>query len=93
MAKALQEKFSANTMLLCHDVILEGILDPECYRELFECAIEEYGPNIYAYYYDLPFEETLLGMKRSRIVMSSEKVICAAGGRKRILLAVFRKRF
>ena len=93
VAKALQEKFGANTMLLSHDVIrreilkvkdgigtpactllihmlkygrknceiviLEGILDSECYRELFKCAIEEYGSNIYAYYYDLPFEETL----------------------------------
>lgn len=93
VAKALQEKFGANTMLLSHDVIrreilkvkdgigtpacallihmlkygrkncevviLEGILDSECYRELFECAKEEYGSNIYAYYYDLPFEETL----------------------------------
>lgn len=93
VAKALQQKFGPNTMLLSHDVIrreilrvkdgmgtpacallidmlqygrkncevviLEGILDAECYRELFECAKEEYGSNIFAYYYDLPFEETL----------------------------------
>lgn len=25
---------------------------------LFEVAVGEYGHNIYAYYYDLPFEET-----------------------------------
>lgn len=40
--------------------ILEGILDSECYRPLFQKAVEEYGTNIFAFYYDLPFEETLL---------------------------------
>lgn len=40
--------------------ILEGILDSEQYRPLFETAASEYGENIFAYYYDLPFEETLL---------------------------------
>lgn len=39
--------------------ILEGILDSACYRPLFECAQALYGPHIRAYYYDLPFEETL----------------------------------
>jgi len=42
-------------------VILEGILDAECYVPLFRCAIEEFGlENIFAYYYDIPFEETLV---------------------------------
>lgn len=93
IAKALQEKFGRNTMLLSHDmvrreilkvldgegtpacpllihmlkygrkncevVILEGILDAVCYKDLFQCALEEYGSDIFAYYYDLPFEETL----------------------------------
>lgn len=40
--------------------ILEGILYSECYLPLFETAVEEFGPNIFAYYYDLPFEEVLL---------------------------------
>ena len=40
--------------------ILEGILDSEWYRPLFQKAVEEYGTNIFAFYYDLPFEETLL---------------------------------
>lgn len=40
--------------------ILEGILNSEYYLPLFEAAVEEYGSNIFAYYYDLPFEETLL---------------------------------
>lgn len=40
--------------------ILEGILYSGYYGPLFQRAIEEYGEdNIYAYYYDLPFEETL----------------------------------
>lgn len=41
-------------------VVLEGILPTVDYTPLFETAVEEYGiENIYAYYYDLPFEETL----------------------------------
>lgn len=40
--------------------ILEGILDSEFYRPLFEVIVEEYGVNVFAFYYDLPFEETLL---------------------------------
>lgn len=39
--------------------ILEGILDSRVYKPLFETAINEYGTNIIAFYYDLPFEETL----------------------------------
>ena len=40
--------------------ILEGILDAECYMPLFQKAVEKYGEKIFAFYYDLPFEETLL---------------------------------
>ena len=40
-------------------VILEGILHPGWYKPLFETAAELFGADIYAYYYDLPFEETL----------------------------------
>ena len=39
--------------------ILEGILDAACYHPLFREAVELFGENIFAYYYDLPFEETL----------------------------------
>lgn len=39
--------------------ILEGILPAREYGELFSLAEELYGENIFAYYYDLPFEETL----------------------------------
>ena len=40
-------------------VILEGILHSVWYKPLFETAIQLFGADIYAYYYDLPFEETL----------------------------------
>lgn len=40
--------------------ILEGVLPADAYNRLFETAVEEYGKNIFAYYYDLPFEETMI---------------------------------
>lgn len=40
-------------------VILEGILCAEWYQSLFELANQLYGRDVYAYYFDLPFEETL----------------------------------
>lgn len=40
-------------------VVLEGILVADWYRPLFELAVDLYGTNIYAYYYDISFEETL----------------------------------
>ncbi len=40
--------------------ILEGILPADTYNRLFETAVEEYGQNIFAYYFDLPFEETMI---------------------------------
>ena len=39
--------------------VLEGILPAEPYHWLFAAAKEEFGENIFAYYYDLSFEETL----------------------------------
>lgn len=44
----------------CEITILEGILYAEYYMPLFKKAIEEYGSDIFAYYYDLSFDETLL---------------------------------
>ncbi len=43
----------------CRVTILEGILNTQWYKTLFETAISEYGSNIKAYYYDIPFEETI----------------------------------
>lgn len=40
-------------------VILEGIMYADWYKSLFELAVQLYGTAVYAYYFDLPFEETL----------------------------------
>lgn len=40
-------------------VILEEIMYADWYKPLFELAIRLYGTEVYAYYFDLPFEETL----------------------------------
>lgn len=39
--------------------ILEGILRTDWYGPLFDELQRRFGENIWAYYYDLPFEETL----------------------------------
>lgn len=40
-------------------VILEGIMYADWYKPLFELAVQLYGTEIYAYYFDISFEETL----------------------------------
>ena len=40
-------------------VILEGIMYADWYKPLFKLAVQLYDTRIYAYYFDLPFEETL----------------------------------
>lgn len=45
--------------LNCEYVILEGILKADWYKPLFVSAMKDFGNNIFAYYYDLPFEETI----------------------------------
>ena len=40
-------------------VILEGIMYADWYKPLFELAVKLYGTEVYAYYFDLSFEETL----------------------------------
>ena len=37
----------------------KALQQSKVYRPLYEVCIQEFGSNIYAYYYDLPFEETL----------------------------------
>ena len=44
----------------CKIVILEGILNSKWYIKLFENLLKEFGNNIFAYYFDIPFEETLI---------------------------------
>ena len=43
----------------CDVVILEGIMYDEWYSPLFKTANKLYGMDIYAYYFDIPFEETV----------------------------------
>ena len=43
----------------CDVVILEGIMYSTWYSSLFDLANNLYGASIYAYYFDLPFDETL----------------------------------
>jgi adenylate kinase family enzyme len=43
----------------CNIVIIEGILNSKWYRKLFENLLDEFGNQIFAYYFDIPFEETL----------------------------------
>lgn len=40
-------------------VILEGIMYANWYRPLFELAIQLYKTNVFSYYFDLSFEETI----------------------------------
>lgn len=40
-------------------IILEGILNSQWYSKLFENLYEEFKNRIFAYYFDIPFEETL----------------------------------
>jgi adenylate kinase family enzyme len=41
------------------DVVLEGILNNKIYREMLNELLESFNGNVYAYYFDVPFEETI----------------------------------
>lgn len=43
----------------CDYVILEGILNAKWYASLFKKAQELFDQQIYAYYFDIPFEEIM----------------------------------
>ena len=64
----------------CEIVILEGIMYADWYKPLFELAVQLYGTDIFAYYFDLPFEETLKDIRPSQIVMNLVRKQCADGG-------------
>lgn len=57
----------------CDYVILEGILNAEWYEPLFKEAQHLFGDAIYAYYFDIPFEETILRHKQRHISSFGEK--------------------
>ena len=48
----------------CDFTILEGILCADVYDRLFKQITTIFGNNIFAYYFDLPFEETLYRHKQ-----------------------------
>lgn len=43
----------------CNIIILEGILNSKWYKKLFEGLLAKFNNQIFAYYFDIPFEETL----------------------------------
>jgi len=51
----------------CDVAILEGILSTVSYESLFALTKDLYGGQIFAYYFDLPFEETLARHKQKPI--------------------------
>lgn len=40
-------------------IMIEGILGAHIYKEMFTSLYESFQSNVYAYYYDISFEETL----------------------------------
>lgn len=44
----------------CQYVILEGILRSDWYEPVWKTILELYGQNVFAYYSDLSFEDTLI---------------------------------
>ena len=68
----------------CDVVILEGIMYDEWYSPLFKTANELYGMDIYAYYFDIPFEETVRRHNTRDKKQELVKKICVDGGEKRI---------
>ncbi len=43
----------------CEVVIIEGIFNSRWYNDLFKKILDEFKDNIFAFYFDIPFEETL----------------------------------
>lgn len=44
---------------ICYDVILEGILPTKKYGEMLHRLVQDFDGRVFAYYFDIPFEETL----------------------------------
>lgn len=67
-------------------VILEGIMYANWYKSLFELAIQLYDTRVYAYYFDIPFVETLKRHQTKPNCMILVRKKCLCGGEKRIFL-------
>jgi adenylate kinase family enzyme len=48
----------------CNIIILEGILNSKWYKKLFENLYDEFNNEIFSYYFDISFEETLIRHKQ-----------------------------
>ena len=60
----------------CEIVILEGILYSDIYKPLFEAAVDIFKEDIYACYYDISFEETMVrhATKRNSFSFGKEEM-------------------
>lgn len=58
----------------CDITILEGILNAKWYASLFRKAQKLYGKEIYAYYFDIPFAETVKRHHTRNATFSSERM-------------------
>ena len=67
-------------------VILEGIMYEEWYNPLFKVANELYGSNVYSYYFDITFEETIRRHQTRSKAKNLVRNICADGGREKDFL-------
>ncbi|RVU71598.1 MULTISPECIES: kinase [Lactobacillus] len=61
----------------CDYVILEGILNAKWYLPVFERAKELFGDRINAYYFDIPFEETMKRHQERHIASFGEEKMCS----------------
>ena len=67
----------------CPAVILEGILTAQWYAPVFRAAQQRFGDRISAWYFDLPFEETLRRHQTKPNRADLARRTCAAGGARR----------
>ena len=65
--------------------VLEAILNAKWYADLFKKSQQLFGDQIYAYYFNIPFEET---MKRHK-TRHEHSFGGAHGGMKKIILVLF----
>lgn len=57
----------------CNIVIMEGIFNSKWYNHLFKKLSDEFKNNIFAFYFDIPFEETLRRHKTKAIANEFEE--------------------
>ena len=69
----------------CETVIMEGIFNSKWYNNLFKKILDEFKEdNIFAFYFDIPFEETLKRHKTKANSNEFGEKKCVNGGMRRI---------